>query len=67
VEIGIVEWDGSVGVARTIDDFYREAQATVCEAGGDVVIAQPNASGKYVRGIVLKQVSPSQSTSSYGR
>ncbi len=58
VEIGMVEWDGSVGVPRTMDEFYRVTQATVCEAGGDVVIARPNEGGKYVRGIVLKQVAP---------
>src|SRR4051812_41707668 len=57
-ELGFVEWDGGVGVPRTTEDVYRQAQTTVCEAGGDVVITQPNNAGKYIRGIVLKQMGP---------
>jgi hypothetical protein len=56
VQIGFVEWDGKVGVARTLEEFYQEAQEPVCKAGGDVLLAQPSPDGKYVRGIVLKQI-----------
>ena len=54
-DMGFVEWDGGAGIPRTMASFYFEVQTTVCRAGGDVVIGQPNDAGKYVRGIVLRR------------
>ena len=57
-QIGVVEYDGSFGSSPTTDhgEFWNQIQAEVCRGGGEVVIAQINGLGWYVRGIVLARV-----------
>ncbi|MCC6811138.1 MAG: sel1 repeat family protein [Deltaproteobacteria bacterium] len=42
-----------LGMAKTLQDFKREAAPYVCEAGGDLLLAEMNGLGDYVRGVVF--------------
>ena len=52
-EIGVFEL-GSDSSHR-IEDFKKKIHDQVCTAGGDLVVAEINGFGYYVRGIVLKK------------
>jgi hypothetical protein len=49
---------GALDARRTpsnrLDRFREHARATVCQAGGDLVLAQANGYGYYIRGIVYR-------------
>ncbi len=53
-EIGVVEVDHG-RPATSYNKFWHDIRTEVCRAGGEVVIAQINGVGWYVRGIVLRR------------
>lgn len=59
VQIGTVKWDrpfhAQYQPPTSLEVFYGMIQQQVCEAGGEVVIAQANGLGMYVYGIVLRR------------
>jgi hypothetical protein len=60
-ELGVLDYD-SGDVATKIDEFKTKIHAQVCQAGGDLVVAEINGFGSYVRGIVFVKA-PNQQAS----
>jgi hypothetical protein len=65
VEVGTVDvhpgvWDSSY--ASSLDDFKKQIEPRVCEAGGDAAVALVNGGGGYVKATVLKSTGAPAST-----
>lgn len=57
-EIGTVDIEpgqGGVNTHSRLDSFKREIAPHVCQAGGDVAVAQANGLGWYIKATVLKR------------
>lgn len=54
-ELGTIDmqYKSQTGWITKADDFQRKVQPTVCNAGGDAVIAHTNDYGVYLKGTVL--------------
>ena len=61
-ELGVL--DARRTPSNRLDRFKEHARATVCQAGGDLVLAQANGYGYYVKGIVYRTSSKSEAASS---
>jgi hypothetical protein len=59
-ELGVLDAAGIV--ADKIDAFKVKIQQQVCEAGGDLVVAEINGYGDYVRGVVFVKASAEQAS-----
>jgi hypothetical protein len=51
-ELGVLDFDFGIAIGA-VDTFKTKIQKQVCQAGGDLVVAQINGDGCYVRGIVF--------------
>jgi hypothetical protein len=58
-ELGTVDITANTGIgsypyATTLAEFKTQIEPSVCEAGGDAVIANKNGFGNYIQAVVLK-------------
>src|SRR4051812_8629334 len=55
-EIGVIDLNtsGSTGAPKTQSTFKRLIAPTVCRTGGELVVAQANGVGEYVRGTIYR-------------